>query len=161
MRSWYTSFMKTHDEICPGCGVHVSRTNCQELMYQLTYYTLSLQDSYFIHQLIVDAYAASHTVLQKKPITTAFGLAGLYLVNERGFTGKEVQKAHMAMAKKSKNWPQFSPPAEKPGLTVRDVVETLDAEKPAMIKKWSKSVWETWKPEQEKVAVMVKKYLDV
>jgi hypothetical protein len=89
--------------ICPGCGVQLYSDNdnldkdfnaslaCLGLMFELSYYTLSLQDNYFIHQLIVDAYAAQHSGKDVKTITTAFALGGLFLVNERTYTGKQVQ----------------------------------------------------------------------
>lgn len=159
--------------ICPGCGVHVYTDNnnldknfnasvaCRELMYQLSYYTLSLQDNYFIHQLIVDAYAAQHSGKGVKPITTTFALVGLFLVNERNYTGKQVQLAHMAITKKSKTWPHFPAPKEKEWLTVQDVTQSPDAEKQEMIKKWSRSVWNVWKPQHEEIASLLKKYLDI
>ena len=159
--------------ICPGCGVKSNSVNnhldevfnaskaCRELMYQISYFTLSLQDDYFLHQLAVDAYAAQHQGNKTKPISTAFGLIGLYLINERNFTGREVQLAHVAFANKSKIWPQFSAPKEKNWLTVKDVVEGPENEREASIKKWNNSVWDAWKIEHKKVATLTKKYLGI
>jgi hypothetical protein len=165
--------MDKHCVACPGCGTQLYSENgsldeglnasaaCRELMFQLSYYTLTLRDSHFIHQLAVDAFAAQHSGKQTKPITTAFALVGLYLANERNFTGKQVQQAHLALAKRSKTWPCFTAPQEKARWTVRDVTESPDDQKQSMIKKWSRSVWEIWEPERTRVAGLVKDFLNV
>ncbi len=71
----------------------------QEQFHELSFYTLSLQDKYFIHQHIVDAYAAQTADINTKPIKIIFSLVGLYLFIEKKYTGREVQLAHMQMAK--------------------------------------------------------------
>ncbi len=147
--------------ICPGCRLKIETTNsqidrdfnasasCRELVYQLSYYSLSLRDDYFIHQLVVDTYAAQHSKIAEKPIRLAFALIGLYLVNEKGYTGKEVQLAHMAIGKISKVWPRFTIPKSKDWLTVKQVVESEHNIKEEMIKKWSRSVWEVWAQDKD------------
>ncbi len=159
--------------ICPGCGAELdseidrldeklnASEACRELFNTLTYYTLAQRDSYFIHQLAVDAYAAQHYGNQVKPIGITFALVGLYLVCERGYTGRQVQRVHMALAKKSKTWPQFSAPTKKAGLTVKDVVQVPDAEKQEGLKKWHASVWDIWKSEELTVARLLEKHLGI
>lgn len=158
--------------ICPGCGVRLlAHTNsldqecnasaaCRELCYQLSFYTLSLRDDYFIHQLVVDTYTAQHVGKQIKPIAITFGLVGLYLVNERNFTGKQVQYVHMALAKANttKVWPQFSLPYQKVTMTIKDVLASQDAEKQELIKKWNQAVWGMWKFEEVKITALLEKY---
>lgn len=155
--------MDKFETVCPGCGVKILTGNrdkdndlnassaCRALCYELYYYTLSLHDSYFIHQLVVDTYAAQHFPGDGKPIMITFALVGLYLVNEKNFTGKEVQNAHLKLAGKGKVWPEFKIPADKNWLTVSDVFNVPDGKKQEMIKKWSKSVWNIWLPEKEKI----------
>ena len=53
----------------------------------------------FIHQHVVDAYSAQHADANTKPITLVFALIGLYLYVERGYSGKQVQRLHMAMGR--------------------------------------------------------------
>src|ERR1700722_16989784 len=77
---------------------------------ELSGYTLSHWTPAFIHQYVVDTYAAQHVNKQSKPIAVAFSLAGLYLHNELGYPGREVQKAHMRLAKKKAHLPSFSLP---------------------------------------------------
>jgi hypothetical protein len=59
-----------------------------DLYDQLSLYTLSHADPSFIHQHVVDAFAAQHADDRTKPITLTFALVGLYLHAERGFSGK-------------------------------------------------------------------------
>jgi hypothetical protein len=155
---------------CPGCGLILESDStdldekfnaskaCRALYFDLTYYTLSLGDQYFIHQLAVDAYAASHSGENVKAISTTFAIIGLYLVWDRGFTGRQVQQAHIQLAQKNKFWPRISIPREKSAVRVIDVVTVPDMEKQDMIKKWSKSVWEIWMPEKENIASMLAHY---
>lgn len=66
-------------------------TEEQQMYNQLAFYTLSHPDKiFFIHQLVVDAYTAQHADAQTKPIAITFALAGLYLVVEKNYTGKQV-----------------------------------------------------------------------
>ncbi len=124
----------------------------QEIYDELALYTLQLRDKAFIHQYIVDAYAAQHANLDTKPITVAFALAGLYLHLEKGYSGREVQLAHMKMAKEKKSWPKFDIPVKRGDITVSDVLEALPGlERNEMINKWSESAWRAWSSEREKV----------
>ena len=50
---------------------------------ELAYYTLAHPDPTFIHQHIVDAYAAQTAKQDIRPITITFALVGLYLSVEK------------------------------------------------------------------------------
>jgi hypothetical protein len=113
----------------------------QKALDQVTYYALAHRDPFFIHQLVVDAYAAQHADTLSKSIYIAFALAGLYLHNERGFTGREVQLAHMRLAKHKKDLPIFALSLERGGITAHGVLKTH--EKDAEIKRWSATTWES------------------
>ena len=119
---------------CTGCGAEMrdDAAGCLGLYHELSVHTLSDRDPTFPHQLAVDAYAAQHAGAAPKPITTAFALIGLYLVNERGFTGRQAQRAHMFLGRRRQEWPRFSPPAASatsPSRTCSPPV-TLAATKP-------------------------------
>jgi hypothetical protein len=108
-------------------------------------YTVAKQDPEFIHQYVVDTYAAQHAGGPTRNIPVAFGLIGLYLAVEKGYTGKQVQLAHMRIAKARKVWPRLEPPRQPAALTVMDVLQAgTDREKDAVIRKWMASVWESW-----------------
>jgi hypothetical protein len=116
----------------------------------LSCYTVAKQDAAFIHQYSVDAYAAQHAGGETRDITVASGLIGLYLAREKGFTGRQVQLAHMKIAKIRKDWPRLGLPARPAAVTVQDVLlAETDAEKDAMIRQWMAAVWESWADRQE------------
>jgi hypothetical protein len=143
--------------ICPGCHValpeqhadsphrfNASGEYCQAFS-DLACYTVAKQDPAFIHQHAVDAYGAQHGGENTRPITVVFALAGLYLALEKGYNGKEVQAAHMRMARVRKDWPRLEPPEHPAKMTVLDVLrEDTDEEKDAMIRLWMASVWHSW-----------------
>jgi hypothetical protein len=128
----------------------------QEAYYELSYYTLSHGDPFFIHQYIVDAYAAQHADEKSKPIKVAFALVGLYLHIEKHYSGKEVQIAHMRLAKKKQQWPIFDLPAHRGNIGVSYVLRAKPGpERDRAINEWSVSVWEAWSESHTKVADLV------
>ena len=70
--------------------------------HELSAYTQTHGDLTFIHQHVVDAWAAQHAVEAGKSIGLTFALAGLYLHLERGFSGRQVQRAHMEMGRRKR-----------------------------------------------------------
>ncbi|HEY4846086.1 MAG TPA: DUF5946 family protein [Candidatus Dormibacteraeota bacterium] len=158
--------------VCPGCGVQLPsaglerdpRVNasgeCRSLMNELSYYTLAHGDPRFIHQHLVDAYGAQHVRQSTSTIGAAFTLAGLYLAVERGFTGRQVQKMHMLMARTAKQWPRFDPPEDVGRLTVADVLAVEPGQgRDAKLLQWCASVWGAWSSEQGRVREMVGRFL--
>jgi hypothetical protein len=149
---------------CPGCGVRLpvseaapdSRYNasaeCWQLYGELAAYTVTRGYVEFIHQLVVDAYAAQHAGEDARPIGVAFALIGLYLACERGYTGRQVQHMHMLLAQRSKTWPRFVPPAHAGSVTVLDVLQARPGEeRDATLRRWGQSVWDAWSAEHERV----------
>ena len=123
---------------------------------ELSAYTLTHRDPRFIHQHVVDAFAAQHASPRSKAIGVAFALIGLYLHLERGCTGREVQRAHMRLAHKRKQWPTFDPPAERGALTVVDVMRSPPGPKrDQAIEDWCAAVWEAWHASHERVAALL------
>ena len=89
---------------------------------ELQGYTLMLRDEAFIHQHVVDAWMAQHAHESTKPIGLTFALIGLYLHFERGFSGRQVQLAHMALGRRKREWPIFPLPADRGGITAVEVI---------------------------------------
>lgn len=109
----------------------------------ICYDTLSLGDAEFIHQHVVDAFAAQDARDEDKPIRLTFALIGLYLYVEKGFTGREVQRAHMRMANSRREWPRFQLPSDRGAVTAIDVERAEPGqERKQMIRRWCESVWE-------------------
>lgn len=132
---------------------------CQAVCDELAIYTLSQGYPEFIHQYVVDAYAAQHAPFRTKPIAVAFALIGLYIVFERGGVGKDSQDAHIRLAQLTKDWPTFTPPLQKAKLTVVDVMRLPPGpERDDMIRQWARSVWDMWEKEHGAVKALFESF---
>jgi len=128
----------------------------QDLFHKLSYYTLSHPDPSFIHQHIVDAFAAQRADGKTKRIALTFALVGLYLHLEKGYTGRRVQLAHMEMARTKRDWPAIELPDERGDVTVSDVLAAPPgAERDSMIDTWCASVWGAYKQSHAQIARLV------
>ena len=109
---------------------------CWQLFSELSCYSVAKQEAEFIHQYVVDVYGAQHAGGTTRNITVVFGLIGLYLALERGFIGRQVQLAHMRIAKIRKDWPpRLDPPMQQAAITILDVLRVPDGSgKDAMIR---------------------------
>lgn len=137
--------------LCPTCGAGLTDSaNCKELYANVSAYTMNHPNPvFFIHQYVVDAYAAQHASQNQQPTSILFALVGLYLFTEKNYSGRQVQKAHMQLAKNKLSVPRFSFPQEKAIFSVAHVLKADPGEaRDLMIKEWARSVWQTWKPEQ-------------
>jgi len=120
---------------------------------ELQCYTLAHGGSEFIHQHVVDAWAAQHADGQTKPIALTFALVGLYLHLEEGFSGRQVQRAHMALARHKENWPSFALPPERGATTAGDVMAVeAGPMRDHVIDAWCASVWGAFSQSREAVA---------
>jgi hypothetical protein len=117
----------------------------QDAYDELRCYTLALRDRAFIHQHVVDAFTAQHANAQTRPIGLAFSLVGLFLLVERGYSGRQIQRVHSQLATIKQAWPVFALPSERGLVTVFDVVAAPEgADRDAAIQAWCKSVWEAF-----------------
>jgi hypothetical protein len=124
---------------------------------ELASYTLTRGDRAFIHQHVVDAFAAQHATTSTKPIALAFALIGLYLRVERGFTGRQVQRAHMMLAKRSRSWPTFALPERRGTMTAADVVLAPPGpERDRAIDAWCAAVWDAYRDVASAVAALAR-----
>jgi hypothetical protein len=128
----------------------------KEMYDRLSFYTLLHAGPSFIHQHDVDAYAAQHAADNSKPITTTFALVGLYLTVEKNYTGKQVQRAHMQLARKRKEWSRFSQPQNTGAFSVFDVMrESPGVHRDQAISQWCSSVWDAWAESHQEIAELV------
>jgi hypothetical protein len=63
-------------------------------MLRLASYNMSRGNIAFTHQFAVYAYGAQHSGGITNSITTVFALVALFLANERGLKGRQVQQIH-------------------------------------------------------------------
>ena len=128
-----------------------------EAYNELCCYTLSLRDPAFIHQHVVDAFAAQHADEHTKPIGLTFALVGLYLHLEKQFSGKEVQRAHMTLGKRKQRWPELDLPRDRGSMTAADVMAaTPGVERDRAIDAWCASVWQEFHPNREAIAGLLR-----
>lgn len=130
---------------------------------ELALYTLELRDREFIHQHIVDAYAAQHADPESKPIAIVFSLIGLYLHVEKKFTGRQVQLAHMELARRRKHWtaPAF-PDQQSAPIRVGDVLANPPGPgRNAKIHRWCEAVWHDWQHARPEIAALARDVLGV
>ena len=124
---------------------------------ELAVYTLTHGDPAFIHQYVVDAFGAQHATDDSKPIGVAFALIGLCLHLERGWTGREVQLAHVRLARTRRSWPTFPLPADRGDVAIHDVLAAEPGpERDNAIEAWSASVWRAWSGSHERVRELLR-----
>lgn len=127
--------------------------------HELTAYTLSHRNPAFVHQHVVDAYAAQHAAANDKPIRLAFALLGLYLHLERNFTGRQVQRLHKQLADRTHSWPTFPLPAHRGAMTAVDVLAVPAGEaRDWAIEEWCRSVWSTYAGSRPAVEALLREH---
>jgi hypothetical protein len=113
--------------------------------HDLCCYTLTHGDPAFIHQHVIDAFAAQDARADDKPIRLTFALVGLYLHVERGFTGREVQLAHMKLGRKKRQWPELQIPADRGAISAATVLTAEPGTaRDDQIHQWTVSVWQAF-----------------
>lgn len=135
----------------------------QDLYNELSLYTLELRDPAFIHQHIVDAYAVQHAGPDAKPIAVVFGLIGLYLYIEKDFTGRQVQRAHMLLARHRRQWVAPPIPRQHAAIGVADVLAAPPGPaREAMIRRWCEAVWQDWRERSRpQIAALAREELNI
>ena len=115
----------------------------------------------FILQHVVDAFAVQTASGDSRPIGVVFGLVGLYLHIERQFSGREVQKAHMSLGRKKREWPRVYLPEDRGNMTVADVLAApAGPERDRAIEDWCRSVWVAFDANRETIVALLGEYLD-
>lgn len=123
---------------------------------ELCSYTLTRGDSRFIHQHVVDAWSAQHADGESKPIGVAFALIGLCLLIERNWSGRQVQHAHIQLARRRHSWPTFALPRDRGSITAIEVMAAREgSERDSAIHAWCASVWAAYADCHREVAALL------
>ena len=129
----------------------------QDAYNELCAYTLAHGDASFIHQHVVDAFAAQRADERSKPIGVTFALVGLYLHVERRFSGRQVQQAHMKLAQRMQPWPSVALPRERGAMTAVDVMAAAEGpDRDQAIHAWCASVWEAFSQHRETIVTLLR-----
>jgi hypothetical protein len=133
----------------------------QEQYHELSFYTLAHVDKDFIHQHIIDAYAAQTATEKTKPITIFFSVAGLYLFVEKNYTGRQVQKAHQLMAGKTKHFTNIILPENRGNITVTNVLNASPGlQRDEMIRKWCVSAWNAFSNQHDEIISLTEQLIN-
>jgi hypothetical protein len=127
--------------------------NCENALTGLVGHALDDKQIYeSTHELILDTYRAQHSA-HAKPLTTFFGLNGLLLALEFGYSGTQVRDAHKRIADRSRVWPVFTRRIDVPA-TAASVAQAIH-ERPdsaeATVREWAELVWMAWSVEHERI----------
>ncbi|HTM18386.1 MAG TPA: DUF5946 family protein [Terracidiphilus sp.] len=129
---------------------------------ELAFYTLAHPDPAFIHQHAVDAYSAQNADESTKAIAVVFALIGLYLLVEKGYTGRQVQVAHMRLARSSKGWSTLPIPVERGEIRIEHVLEAEPGPvRDALIDQWCISVWRGWRESRPIIQAIAREHLGI
>jgi len=126
---------------------------------ELCAWTLSLGDADFVHQHVVDAHMLQNAGADTKPVGVAFALVGLHLCLERGFTGREVQRAHLKLGRAGGPWPSFAQAVERGEVTHDDVMAAAPGpDRIAAIRRWCEAVWRPWSAHRDVIVQLLRRY---
>jgi hypothetical protein len=99
----------------------------------------------FTLQNVVDAHHAQTATDQTKPIALIMALVGLYLHVEKGFSGLQVQHAHMHLGRNKHQWPGIVLPQTRGAMTENDLMQVPEGDaRDAAISEWCRSVWDAY-----------------
>jgi hypothetical protein len=137
----------------------VSSVTPRDAYDELRAYTLTHGDPAFIHQYVVDAFAAQHADEATKPITLTFALVGLYLRVEKRRSGRQVQLVHMKLGERKRRWPSWSLPNERGAMTAADVLlAPPGADRDKAIDAWCASVWQAFRGHREAIVELLEEF---
>ncbi|HKV26244.1 MAG TPA: DUF5946 family protein [Candidatus Acidoferrum sp.] len=113
----------------------------------------------FILQHVADAFTVQTATPKIKPIALVFGLAGLYLHLEKNFSGRQVQKMHMKMARFKRVWPTLPLPEDRGGFSVLDVLAAVPGPaRDRAIDVWCRSVWSAFAGARPAIVSLLREY---
>ena len=123
-------------------------------------YSYTIGRSGFILQQVVDAFAVqTANEDSRSAIDFVFGLVGLYLHVEKNFSGRQVQKAHMVLGRRKREWPRMHLPMDRGSFTVVDVLAaSAGAERDLAIENWCRSVWTAFGANRETIVALLREY---
>ena len=113
----------------------------------------------FILQHVVDAFAVQTANDESRPIGVVFGLVGLYLHVEKQFSGHQVQRVHMELGRRKREWPHVYLPEDRGSMTVADVLAaSAGSERDMAIDNWCRSVWAAFGANRQTIIALLREY---
>lgn len=118
------------------------------------------RDPEFRHQHAVDAHAAQAAAEGDPAVALVFALVGLCLHLEHGWSGAQVQRAHVRLARRRPEWPRLElPPEPRGALDARDVLAAEPgAARDALLRRWCETVWTAHAANQAAIRAWLAEY---
>ena len=129
------------------------------LFHELSFYTLGHPNKdYFIHQHAVDAFAVQHLGEDTKIIKATYGLLGLCLYLEHGFSGKEVQHVHVKLSSDKSDWPNIQYPIQQIAYSIQTILNAPEGKhRDQEIRNWCELIWKAHQANQQPVRDWLKR----
>jgi hypothetical protein len=122
-------------------------------------YVYTMDRPGFVLQHVVDAFAVQTANHESKPIGVVFGLVGLYLHVEKQFSGRQVQRVHMELGRRKREWPRVLVPEDRGSMTVADVLAaSAGPERERAIDNWCRSVWTAFGANRQTITDLLREY---
>ena len=113
----------------------------------------------FILQHVVDAFAVQTANKDSKPIGVVFGLVGLYLHLEKQFSGHQVQRVHMRLGRRKREWPSVYLPEDRGSMSVSDALAApAGPDRDIAIDGWCRAVWIAFGANRQTVIALLRDY---
>jgi Family of unknown function (DUF5946) len=108
---------------------------------------------------VVDAFAAQTANDKSTPIGVVFGLVGLYLHLEKQYSGHQVQRVHMELGHRKREWPRVHVPKDRGSMTVADVLAaSAGPDRDMAIGNWCRSVWTAFGANRQTIIALLREY---
>ena len=132
--------------------------NSMRAAYDEVYvYTMDRPGSVLQH--VVDAFAVQTANNESMPIGVVFGLVGLYLHVEKQFSGRQVQRVHMELGRRKREWQRMYVPEDRGSMTVADVLAaTAGPDRDRAIDNWCRSVWTAFGANRQTIIALLGEY---
>ena len=132
--------------------------NSMRAAYDEVYvYTMDRPGSVLQH--VVDAFAVQTANNESMPIGVVFGLVGLYLHVEKQFSGRQVQRVHMELGRRKREWPRLFVPEDRGSMTVADVLTaSAGPQRDMAIDNWCRSVWTAFGANRQTIIDLLREY---
>jgi hypothetical protein len=104
-----------------------------------------------VSQSLVDAYAVQHATNsdRRNRQSVALHLISLCAGCEHAMTAESRQRLIGRLA--HREYPALEPPVTSFAVTVRDVVDSSDRERPEVVRLWARTAWDAWAAHQAQV----------
>jgi hypothetical protein len=122
-------------------------------------YTMGHSGGSFILQHVVDAFAAQTAGVDAKPIGVTFALIGLYLHVEKKFSGRHVQRVHMQLGRRKRQWRAIPLPRDRGNMTAADVLATpAGPDRDLAIDAWCRDVWAAFHESRQTIIDLLREH---